>query len=239
MPVFEVRWRGDLHAEVFARLERATLTRVIAGARVTIEGARRGAKVGDPTPWQCGADGLPLRLASGGFGQASETMNTKLVSRVAELLQQRGPLPVDKGVELYAGAGNLSVVLARSVRDLVCVEANREACEAARDNLRARGLHARVVEGNAETYGWGASTGVVVLDPPRTGARAVAERLATAPVPLVIYVSCDPPTLGRDLSILQDAYVPTSVDIFEMFPQTSHVEAVVALARARPASAAR
>ncbi len=74
---------------------------------------------------------------------------------------------------------------------------------------------------------------LVVLDPPRTGARAVAERLAGSRVARVVYVSCDAQTLGRDLAILEKAYAPISVTAFEMFPQTSHVEAVVALERRR------
>jgi 23S rRNA (uracil1939-C5)-methyltransferase len=232
LPVLNVRWRGELHPEAFARLERAVLARAIAGARVTLEGADRPAKIGDPTPWMGGADGLPLRLAAGGFGQASEAMNSKLAAHVAALAERLG---VDKGVELYAGAGNLSVILARRVRELVCVEADRDACEAARMNLSARGLRARVVEADAEHHAWSPSTSLLVLDPPRTGARAVAERLATLPVAHVIYVSCDAPTLGRDLSILQQVYALTSVQVFEMFPQTSHVEVVVALTRKRRA----
>jgi 23S rRNA (uracil1939-C5)-methyltransferase len=230
LPVLDVRWRGELHPEAFARLERATVVRAIAGAQVTLAGAARPAKVGDPTPWMCGADGSPLRLAAGGFGQASEAMNAMLAAHVAALAEATG---VDTGVELYAGAGNLTVIIAPHVRDLASVEANREACEAARSNLTARSLRARVIEADAERYGWGPSTRLLVLDPPRTGARAVAERLAAAPVAHVIYVSCDTPTLGRDLSILQNAYEPTSVHVFEMFPQTSHAEAVVALAHRR------
>jgi tRNA/tmRNA/rRNA uracil-C5-methylase (TrmA/RlmC/RlmD family) len=113
------------------------------------------------------------------------------------------------------------------------VESSRDACDAARANLAARGLTARVVEADAASYAWGATTRLVVLDPPRTGARAVAERLAASRVPHVVYVSCDPQTLGRDLAVLAPGYRARSVATFEMFPQTSHVETVVALERAR------
>ena len=231
LAVLDVHWRGELHPQTFARLERATGARAIAGARLMLEGADRAAKVGDPTPWMRGPDGLPLRLASGGFGQASEATNAELAAHIGSLV---GALRVDRAVELYAGAGNLTVMLAPHVSNLACVEANREACEAARANLSARALRARIVEADAERYEWTPSTSLLVLDPPRTGARAVAERLAMSRVRHVIYVSCDAPTLGRDLALLERAYTPTSVHVFEMFPQTSHVEAVVALARSRP-----
>jgi 23S rRNA (uracil1939-C5)-methyltransferase len=134
-------------------------------------------------------------------------------------------------VELYAGAGNLTIALARVLGDLVAVESSRAACDAARKNLAVRGLAARVVEADAASHAWSPATRVLVLDPPRTGARDVAARLAASRVRRVVYVSCDPQTLGRDLALLAPAYALASVDVFEMFPQTSHVETVVALDR--------
>ncbi len=216
----------------FSRLERAVNDGHLAGARVAIGEVARPAIVGDPTPWMLGADHQPLRLAPGGFGQASERMNASLAGHVAQVVR---PWAIDHAAELYAGAGNLSVLLAREVGALVAVESSREACDAARANLAARGLAVRVVEADAGSFAWSATTRLVVLDPPRTGARLVAERLATSRVTRVMYVSCDPQTLGRDLAILADAYAPTSIATFEMFPQTSHVETVVALERRRPA----
>jgi 23S rRNA (uracil1939-C5)-methyltransferase len=229
-PVVEVRWTGEVAGVCFARLEQAVAAGELAGARVLVGDATRPAVVGDPTPWVPGADDRPLRLAPGGFGQASERMNAALALHVAALVR---PLGVDKAVELYAGSGNLSVLLAREVRELGLVESSREACDAARANLAARGLTARVVEADAGAYPWGATTRLVVLDPPRTGARAVAERLAASRVPHVVYVACDAQTLGRDLALLAPRYVARSVATFEMFPQTSHVETVVALERVR------
>jgi len=231
-PVLEVRWTGEVAATCFARLEQAVKAGELAGARVLVGDSSRPAVVGDPTPWVPGADDLPLRLAPGGFGQASERMNATLALHVAGLVR---PLAIDKAVELYAGSGNLSIVLAREVRELALVESSRDACDAARANLAARGLTGRVVEADAASYTWGATTKLVVLDPPRTGARAVAERLAASRVPRVVYVSCDPQTLGRDLALLAPGYVARSVALFEMFPQTSHVETVVALERVRGA----
>ena len=229
--VLEIRWEGEIAREAFARLEEAVTSGAIAGARVVVGDTSRPAIIGDPTPWMAGADGQPLRLAPGGFGQATEPINTLLGGHVAEIVGRWRPR---KAVELYAGAGNLSILLAREVGDLVCVESNRGACTAARANLSERGLAdaVRVVEGDADAYTWSPATRLVVLDPPRTGARAVAERLAAARTPYVIYVSCDPPTLGRDLAILKETHAPVSVASFEMFPNTSHVEAVVALERA-------
>jgi 23S rRNA (uracil1939-C5)-methyltransferase len=234
LAILDVTWRGDVAAECFARIERATHEGRLAGAAVTLRDAVRPATIGDPTPWMTGADGQPLRLARGGFGQADERMNALLGRHVAELAATHA-LGQGKWVELYAGAGNLSVLLARELggAELVTVESNRSACEAARANLAARGLTARVVEADAESYAWSAATKLLVLDPPRTGARAVADRLAASRVAHVVYVSCDAATLGRDLALVAPAYELRSLTTFEMFPQTSHVEVVAYLERRR------
>jgi 23S rRNA (uracil1939-C5)-methyltransferase len=231
LPVLDLRWTGELAPLFFGRIERAVAAGDWAGARVTIGDAARPATVGDPTPWMTGADGAPLRLTPGGFAQASEHANATLVRHVADLARERR---VDRTVELYAGSGNFSVLLAREVGHLVLVESSREACETARANLAVRGLAARVVEADAATFAWSDPTRLLVMDPPRTGARALAERLVSSRVRHVVYVSCDAQTLGRDLKILAGAYAARSVATFEMFPQTSHVEIVVALERRTP-----
>jgi 23S rRNA (uracil1939-C5)-methyltransferase len=232
--VLELRWSGPLPPAFFARLERAIAAGEWAGARVTCGEATRPAIVGDPTPWMTGADGEPLRLAPGGFGQPSDRANAMLGMRIAEIAHTSR---AERAVELFAGSGNWTVQIARTLHDVTAVEANRDACDAARANLAARGLRARVVEGDASTYAWSSATRLLVLDPPRAGARAVAERVAKDPVRHLLYVSCDAPTLGRDLALLEPAgYAPRTIESFEMFPQTSHVETLVWLERAKRAS---
>lgn len=240
-PVLDLRWRGGagLPREIFARAEEAVKAGALAGLRIFDGDVAAPAVIGDPTPLLTGADGLPLRLAPGGFSQASEAGNAALGARVAELAgalassskggeqtsaPKRGAL-----LELYAGAGNLTVLLARA-HDVVAVEADHDACVAARHNLAARGLSARVVEADASTHTIPASAKVVVLDPPRAGAKEVARALAARAAAAVVYVSCDPPTLARDLATLAAAgYELASLEAFEMFPQTSHVETMAAL----------
>lgn len=226
--VVELRWNGDLPAPVFGRFERAVTEGALAGAQLYAGDVRIPARVGDPTPWIAGADEEPLRLAPGGFSQATEAGNAELARRVVALGDALAPSA--PALELFAGAGNLTVLLARS-RAVTAVEIVRDACDAARANLSARGLSARIVEGDAATYPIPKDAKLVVLDPPRTGAKEVARALAARPTPAVVYVSCDPPTLGRDLATLAGAgYRLEAIETFEMFPQTSHVETVAALA---------
>jgi len=135
-------------------------------------------------------------------------------------------------VELFAGAGNFTVVLAARADKVVAVEADAAACEAARENLAHRGLRAKVTTKDADTFPIPRGLDLVLLDPPRTGARGATAAIAAARPAHVIYVSCDPPTLGRDLAVLAAAgYVARRLELFELFPQTSHVETMVLLAR--------
>jgi len=242
--VLAVRWSGALPAEVYARFERALASNTetaegLGGVSVVCGEATRPAIIGDPTPWMRGADGSPLRLAVGGFAQASEQGNLLLARRVGELaadVSSSTPAKPANIVELYAGAGNFTILLARHGR-VVAVEANAEACRAAQDNVRTRDLspEAKIVEADAATFALPKGLRLLVLDPPRTGARAACEQLATmrAPPRFVLYVSCDLATLGRDLRILSPTYRPRAIEAFELFPQTSHLETLVLLAHER------
>jgi len=229
------RYRGDpLPPAFYARAEELVKGDAIAGIRLWDGDVAVPATVGDPTPWMTGADDAPLELAPGGFSQASEEGNRTLATRAAALAFE---LTRDdaKVLELYAGAGNLTVLLARG-RDVTAVEVEKAACAAASRNLAARGIggRVRVVESDAATFAIPNATRLVVLDPPRTGAKEVVRALAQKPGPSVVYVSCDPVTLGRDVSTLSDAgYELHAVESFEMFPQTSHVETIAALTHPR------
>lgn len=233
-PVVDLGWKGDLPAAFFAALEAAIGKGNLAGARVLEEGATRPATLGDPTPWMVGADGLPLKLGTGGFGQASDEGNLLLGTYLRALLDEKPEAPDASFVELFAGAGNFTTLLAQRTSRLITVESDPAACEAARQNLAARQQKARIVTDDADAFALPRGIRLLVLDPPRTGARLATANITSSKPARVIYVSCDPPTLGRDLAALLAAgYQVSSIASFELFPQTSHVETVVALERAR------
>ncbi|HHH30855.1 MAG TPA: class I SAM-dependent RNA methyltransferase [Polyangiaceae bacterium] len=214
--------------EVFSALESLVSNGSLAGAALRAGGATADAVWGAPREVRAGIDGLPLLGTIAGFSQAHDEVNRALVRRVQELSETDGK----DVLELFAGAGNLSIALAPGAKSLVAVEQNEAAANACRENLRARGLTATVRTGDAETYRAPIPPDVVVLDPPRVGARGAIARIIKLAVPTVVYVSCDPPTLGRDLKTLCDAgWVPTDAHAFDMFPQTAHVESVVRLRR--------
>jgi len=185
-------------------------------------------RFGDPRVLVEGPDGAPLRAGIDGFTQANAAVNALLAAHVVE----RAACAGRDVFEFHAGAGNLTVALARAARRVTALESDADAVAALRENLAARGLaNVTVRHARDEAVTAAVRADVAVLDPPRTGARAVAENLAKHPVRRVVYVSCDPATLGRDLAVLSGAYALTGLTAFEMFPHTLHVESVATLER--------
>ncbi|MGK4001938.1 TRAM domain-containing protein [Sorangium sp. So ce1036] len=269
-PVVELLWRGQLPPAVWQRLDERTCGGAWAGARVTLDGAREAASFGDPRPVILGADGLPLRLAPGGFGQPSEEGAAVLARRAAALAHLGSSRPPHV-LELFAGSGTLSVLLARGAApaaalaatgegaasavaattaaaegaaleaaapaSFTAVELAAEAVACLRQNLGGRGLAGKAVEADADQAPIPARTDVVVLDPPRGGAPGAARAIAASSARVVVYVSCDPATLARDLGVLvRGGFEITDVEVVELFPQTSHIESIVRLSRSRRAA---
>ncbi len=199
----------------------------LAGVALYIGGASTPALFGDAREWSTGADGLPLEGPIGGFSQANRAVNAALVERVAELARSDGM----RVLELYAGSGNFTVALARGAQTYTAVEQASDAVRALRQNLAARELKVKVVEGDVARSLAGPALDVVVLDPPRTGAPAVLPQLISRKAQRIIYVSCDPATLARDVAELAPHYAVRWAEAFEMFPQTADLESVVLLER--------
>jgi 23S rRNA (uracil1939-C5)-methyltransferase len=142
-------------------------------------------------------------------------------------------------LELFAGAGFLTLGLSRRFEAVVAVEGNPKAVADLEINLRdARIENARVVLETAEACFASASLtelrpDVVVLDPPRTGLPGgVGDAIADRGPDRIVYLSCDPATLSRDLSLLDHrGYSLTHAEAFDLFPQTPHVEVLAVCKR--------
>jgi len=229
-PVVDVSWRGDLPAAVWARVDEQIRDGVWAGARVWLDGATTPASFGDPRPVAEGVDGRPLVVAAGGFAQPSDDAGAVLARLAADLVRKSGD-SLGSIVELFAGSGTLSILLAPLAARFVAVESQEESVRAARQNLEARGLDGKVVCADADAFAPGRAD-VVVLDPPRTGAKGAAERIAASASRAVVYVACEPTTLARDVAVLAAAgFTVTDIETVEIFPHTSHVETLVRMVR--------
>ena len=225
-PVIAITWRPELPITAFSEAERRVKEGRLAGVEILMHGVNTPARIGDPRPVFMASDGLPVHAPPRGFAQASEIGDRVLVDLVARRARASGL----RVLELFAGSGNFTVALAREAAKVTAVELDPAASAAARENVAARGLaNVTSVAADADAYPIPKDTEVVVLDPPRAGARGAAAALAAhKKVKRIVYVSCEPTTLARDLKTLA-AYTIVSVDAVDLFPDTSHVETVVTL----------
>jgi len=174
--------------------------------------------------------GRCLRSHIGSFFQGNRFLLGDLVSTVVELTPRGGSV-----LDLYAGVGLFALALAEGADAVAGVELSPIAVEDARHNAQRAGLdHVRFHQGDAYDglESWRVAPGErVVLDPPRTGAGAdLVQAIAGRRPGAVVYVSCDPPTLGRDMKAFAgEGYFPDAVRALDLFPDTFHLETVVRL----------
>jgi len=170
-----------------------------------------------------------LRVSATSFFQANTSQTERLVRTVEEYLDPQGHECL---LDLYCGVGTLGLALADRVAEVIGVESNEAAMEDA--DFNAEGMtNVTLLEGSVEQVlpSIEQSIDLVILDPPRQGAsKRCLDALGTLSAPRVIYVSCDPATLARDVGRLgQSGYQLVEVQPVDMFPQTYHVEAVALL----------
>ncbi len=207
----------------------------LAGADISLLPSEPQRRARSPRPLEnWGADGLTYAVAGegywisrGGFFQINRFLVDELVRIVTA--GRRGTVAWD----LYAGAGLFSRALARAFQQVVAVEA------AANDLSRSfKGPGRRAVETTTVEFLRSAVVqrerpDLIVMDPPRAGVGAeVCALLARISSPEIVYISCDPVTLARDLKLLVAVgYNVVEIHMVDMFPQTFHLETVIILRR--------
>jgi tRNA/tmRNA/rRNA uracil-C5-methylase (TrmA/RlmC/RlmD family) len=176
-----------------------------------------------------------FQVAPDGFWQSHLEAPRVLVEAALSLL---GPRPGETVLDLYAGVGLFAAYLADAVGPtgrVVAVEGSRDVCRDARANLPelVRVEHGPVERVLASAYH--APWDVVVLDPPREGARRrVVTQIVDRSPRAVVYVACDPAALARDLATFgEQGYSLHTLRAFDLFPMTHHVECVALLEKGR------
>jgi 23S rRNA (uracil1939-C5)-methyltransferase len=186
-------------------------------------------------------DDLSLSVSSGTFTQVNLAGNRILIETLLHLADFDSKHQV---LELYCGAGNLTLPLAYRVQALTGIEQDRLAVANARENVARLGLlnvefmqtsvrkgldillrNQQDQQDQHKQAGRGIDT--IVLDPPRAGAADIIDRLPRFGAQQIVYISCDPTTLARDLrSLGQHGYRVVSLQPIDLFPQTYHVETI-------------
>ncbi len=162
--------------------------------------------------------------------------NTRGAARLYETVQRYAGLNGTQTVlDLYSGTGTIPIFLSPAARQVLGIEIVASAVADARRNCERNGVtNCHFIEGDIRTViaGLDIRPQVVVVDPPRAGMHAdVAARLLALASPRIVYVSCNPATLARDLGLLAEAYHVAEVQPVDMFPHTFHIEAVARLER--------
>ncbi|MCL4244165.1 MAG: RsmD family RNA methyltransferase, partial [Candidatus Dadabacteria bacterium] len=185
--------------------------------------------------FEFGLAGMKFLANPSVFTQSNPGVNEAIVRTV---LEWAAPAEGLKVLDLYSGIGNFSVPLAKTASNVVSVEINRFSSVLARKNAGINGMTnisfitATSGEAVSDLLERGETFDIVVLDPPREGAKEILEGVASLSGGKIIYVSCDPVTLSRDLKRLKElGWSPRRVKPFDMFPQTYHVESVTLLSR--------
>ncbi len=183
--------------------------------------------------------GLTFRISPLSFYQVNPEGTELLYNKAKEYADLTGKEVL---LDLYCGAGTIGLTMADKVKSLIGVEIIPQAIENAKENARLNNIeNVRFIcddaTGAAKTlYVEGIRPDVVVLDPPRKGCSVEVIRTVSDMHPdRVVYVSCDPATLARDLKSFSElGYETKKATAVDMFPRTTHVETVVQLVRKNP-----
>jgi 23S rRNA (uracil1939-C5)-methyltransferase len=179
--------------------------------------------------------GLCVRADGDVFTQVNSQGNRQLVN---ELLAAADFRRNDRVLELYSGAGNFTYSVAKRVEDIVAVESYPPAVESGKQSAQlnaVRNIHwicSPVPAALAQLKKRRQRFSKIVLDPPRTGAKGIERDLAALDAEKILYISCNPTTLARDLAALtRQGYSLRRVQPVDLFPHTFHVEAIATLVR--------
>jgi len=179
---------------------------------------------------------LTFELSPLSFFQVNPIQTEVLYGKALEFAELTGEETV---VDVYCGIGSISLFLAQKAKSVIGIEIIKDAILDAEENAKINNLNnTQFYTGDAEVvmpklYKEGVRPDVVVIDPPRKGCEeSVLKTIADMNPKRVVYVSCKPSTMARDLKILGDfGYKVSKVQPVDMFPHTLHVECVVKLSR--------
>ncbi|GBE07494.1 23S rRNA (uracil(1939)-C(5))-methyltransferase RlmD [bacterium BMS3Bbin11] len=174
---------------------------------------------------------ISIRFRPSDFTQINAGINKLMIAKAVELL---APEEDDEVLDLFCGVGNFTLPLSRITHHVMGIEADSALVQMARENAIHNGianaefitadLYDTPLDGSWLHQKWDR----ILLDPPRSGALEVLERLPELQAKRIVYVSCNPATLARDSGILvhRHNYKLTATGVMDMFPHTKHVESI-------------
>ena len=179
-------------------------------------------------------ESIHMRFKPGQFIQVNARMNSLMIEQALTLLEPQAHWQM---LDLFAGVGNFSLAFAPYVNRVMGVEGEEGLCEQARNNSQTLGFDhlsfkaLDLFQPQSFDLVSAGESDLVILDPPRAGASELCKWLANQRPARILYVSCHPATLVRDLQLLRGHYQIRKMGVMNMFPQTTHLEAMAVLSR--------
>lgn len=219
--------RGPADLQRFAAEADGELQVVVGSDQVSVLGVDGEPRQGDAELRQRVA-GREFKVRADGFWQVHPGAAQILAEAVVAGLE---PQPGERALDLYCGVGLFAGALVDAGCRVIGMESNKAAIELARVNVPEAKFHVGRLERAVRKLP--NKTDLIVLDPPRVGARAAVVRpLAAMNARRIAYVACDPAALARDLALFAEhGYELVSLRAFDLFPMTHHVECVAILSR--------
>lgn len=179
---------------------------------------------------------LKFRIRPDGFYQTNPLQAANLFKLVSKLAAAK---PMDVVYDLYTGAGTIALHLAQQANFVLGIESNQKSIEDANYNAQLNGIaNVRFIQGDVlETFtpsfiDSNPKPSIIILDPPRSGTLIeIKKTILYAQPHTIIYVSCNPAALAKDLKMLTTAYTTAHIQPIDMFPHSHHIETVVKLVR--------
>lgn len=161
------------------------------------------------------------------FFQVNTKMALKLYQEVERLITKNKEKTL---LDLYCGTGTIGIFLSKHFKKVIGIEINKKAVEDAKENAKLNNVTNCYFEANNLDSGISKKADIIVVDPPRKGLgeKTINDILKIKPEE-IIYVSCDPMTLARDINLFKEDYTVETIVPVDMFPHTYHVESVCVL----------
>lgn len=183
--------------------------------------------------WREDLSGFRYQVQAPSFFQVNTAQAETLQQLVIESLPEPVEGSVRKITDLYCGCGTFTLPLAKAGFEVTGVELAGTSTKDLAKNLKKNNLHAEVICDDVARVIKDLDFDACVVDPPKSGLdkKVTAALLQKKNCKKIVYVSCDPMTLARDLKVLKDVYRVERVTPVDMFPQTHHIETAVSLRR--------
>ena len=176
----------------------------------------------------CSLMGYKFLVSKDSFFQVNKKITEKLYSKVLEYA-----VTGDKLIDLYCGTGTIGTILSKNYKEVIGIEINKSAVECAEENMKINNIkNMSFMCGDANKLCKGLRADTVVVDPARAGLSSLGVRnILEINSKRIVYVSCNPVTLARDLKELSSNYELKDICLFDMFPWTYHCESIAVLVK--------